>query len=242
VSGDEPDYAGAWLSEPEIEALGNIEGMRVLNAMAGTGEDAVALARLGGSVAAVNLSEGGVREFALASGLAIDFPDAPHQVLPMELRQGGFQLVYVGPDSLAWIEDLDAWAWGLADALAPGGRLVIHDEHPMTYVFASDEGQLVVETSYFGEPLADPDSDDGEPLSLESEESDDSEPRTNFSWTLGEVITAFGDHGVATVGLEEMSSSERFFTALDALPEVDEEELDRVPGAFLLVGVKLAHG
>jgi hypothetical protein len=41
------------------------------------------------------------------------------------------------------------------------------------------------------------------------------------------------------VRLEETSSSERFFTALDALPDVSEADIERVPAAFLLVGVKL---
>ncbi len=240
--GTGPDYVGAWLSEEETEALGDISGLRVLNAMAGTGEDAVALARMGANVAVANLEEGAVREFALAEGLEIEFTDVHEQALPMELREGAFDVVYVGPDSLPWIENLDEWAAGLADALASGGTLVVYDEHPMTYVFASDQGRLVVRTSYFGEPLMDPEAEEGdEPLSLEREESwtEENPDRTNFGWTLGDLVTAFGDHGVATVRLEELESSERFFTALDALPEVSEEDIRRVPAAFLLVGVKL---
>lgn len=238
------DYSEAWLSELEIEALGDITGLRVLNPMAGTGEDAIALARLGASVVAANLEEGAAREHAAGEGLDIDFTSVHEQVLPMELRSGEFDVVYVGPDSLPWIEDLDDWAWSLADALAPGGRLVIHDEHPITYVFASVDGQLVVARSYFeGEVMA-PDADeDDEPLSLAREESwtPEETERTNFGWTLGDLVTAFGEHGVATTRLEEMPASQRFFSALDALPDIYEEDLDRVPGAFLLLGTKLRH-
>ncbi len=210
--------------------------------MAGTGEDAVALARLGASVTVTNLEEGAARDFALAEGLAVEFTGVHEQSLPMALREGQFDLVYVGPDSLPWIENLDEWAWGLADALAPGGTLVIHDEHPMTYVFAGDQGRLVVNTSYFGEPL-DGRGPGEEPLAvgdLDPSVSDDT-PFKNFGWTLGDLVTAFGDHGVATVRLDEMESSERFFTALDALPGVSEEDMRRVPAAFLLVGVKLGE-
>ena len=237
-----PDYAGAWLSDEEKEALGDISGLRVLNAMAGTGEDAVALARLGASVVVANLGEGAAPDYAVAEELEIEFSDVYEQALPMSLRTGEFDVVYVGPDSLPWIENLDEWASGLADALAPGGTLVVYDEHPMTYVFASEQGRLVVNTSYFGEPLMDPegDEDDG-PLSLERDETwtEENPDRTNFGWTLGDLVTAFGDHGVATVRLEELASSERFFTALDALPDVSDEDIERVPAAFLLVGVKL---
>ena len=56
---------------------------------------------------------------------------------------------------------------------------------------------------------------------------------------MGDLVTAFGDHGVATVRLDEMESGERFFTALDALPEANEEDIRRVPAAFLLVAVRL---
>lgn len=243
AAGDaEIDYSQAWLSEAEIQALGAVAGLRVLNPMAGTGEDAIVLARLGAGVTATNLGEGGAREYARNEGLDIDFTQVHQQVLPESLRSGDFDLVYVGPDSLPWIEDLDGWAWGLADALAPGGRLVIHDEHPLTYVFTSLDGKLVVNTSYFGEELRSPDAlEDEEPLSLTREEGSDPEApdRTNFGWTLGDLVSAFGDHGVATIHLEEMASSERFFTALDSLPDVYEDELDRVPGAFILVGIKM---
>ena len=240
---DRPDYAGAWLSEVEEEALGDLAGLRVLNVMAGTGEDALALARLGAIVTVVNLSEGAAREAALAEGLTMEFTEVHEQVLPLDLRQGGFDVAYVGPDSLCWIENLDEWAWGVSDALAPGARLVIHDEHPMTYGYGSLEGKLVVNTSYFGDG-ADVEEGANQPEIL-TDDGDDAgeeyEP-SNFGWTLGDLVTAFGDHGVATVRLEEMASSERFFTALDAIPEVYEDELEKVPGAFLLVGVKLAQG
>ncbi|MEX1103875.1 MAG: hypothetical protein WED87_06480 [Dehalococcoidia bacterium] len=237
-AGTGPDYVGAWLSEEETEALGDITGLRVLNAMAGTGEDAVALARMGANVAVANLEEGAVREFALAEGLEIEFTEVHDQALPIELRERAFDIVYVGPDSLPWIENLDEWSAGLAEALAPGGTLVVYDEHPLTYVFASESGRLVVNSSYFGQSVDEPGPGEDE-KTLREEREAAGLPATSFGWTLGDLVTAFGDHGVATVRLEELASSERFFTALDALPDIAEDDIHRVPAAFLLVGVKL---
>jgi hypothetical protein len=237
-AGTGPDYPGAWLSDEETEALGDISGLRVLNAMAGSGEDAVALARLGGTVVATNLEEGAARDYALAEGLDIDFTDVHEQSLPVALRRGEFDVVYIGPDSLPWIENLDLWASGLAEALAPGGTLVIYDEHPMTYVFAAERGRLVVASSYFGQSVDEPGPGEDEDA-LRAQREAAGRPESSFGWTLGDLVTAFGDHGVATLRLEELSSSERFFTALDALPEVSEDDIQRVPAAFLLVGLKL---
>ncbi len=231
-----PDYEGAWLSDPELEALGDISGLRVLNVLAGTGEDAIVLARMGANVVVTNLEEANARDFATAEGLSIEFTSEHEQSLPPELREGAFDVVYVGPDSLCWVENLDEWAWGLADALAPGGRIVIHDEHPLTYVFASMANMMVVNTSYFGEALEDPENDaieSGAPARGDAEGS-------SFGWTLGDLVTALGDHGVATVRLDELPSSERFFTAVDALSDVSDDDRQRVPAAFLLVGVKLS--
>ncbi len=230
-----PDYEGAWLSDLETEALGDISGLRVLNVMAGTGEDAVALARMGASVVVTNLEEASARDFAATEGLSVDFTSEHEQALPLALREAAFDVVYVGPDSLCWVENLDEWACGLADALAPGGRIVIHDEHPLTYVFASMGNLMIVNTSYFGEALEDPENDEietGAPSRGDAEGS-------SFGWTLGDLVTALGDHGVATVRVDELPSSERFFTAVDALSEVSDDDRQRVPTAFLLVGVKL---
>jgi hypothetical protein len=193
---------------------------------------------MGARVVVANLGEGAARDYALAEGLEVEFTDVYEQALPMELRQGEFDAVYVGPDSLPWIENLDEWASGLADALAPGGTLVVYDEHPMTYVFASEQGRLVVASSYFGHFVDEPGPGETEE-GLRAQREEFGEPATSFGWTLGDLVTAFGDHGVATVRLEEMSSSERFFTALDALPDASEDDIRRVPAAFLLVGVKL---
>lgn len=234
--GDGPDYEGAWLSELETEALGDLTGLRVLNVMAGTGEDAIALARLGATVVVTNLEESDAREYGEAEGLAIEFTNEHEQTLPSSLREGAFDVVYVGPDSLCWIENLDEWTWGLAEALAPGGRIVIHDEHPLTYVFASMGNLMVVNTSYFGEALEDPENDEiasGAPARGDAEGA-------SFGWTLGDLVTALGDHGVATLRLEELPGSERFFTALDAFTDVSDDDRQRVPGAFLLVGIKSA--
>lgn len=67
--------------------------------------------------------------------------------LPLELRRGRFDLVYAGDGSLEFVTDIDGFATGVAGALRPGGRLVLHDRHPIA--LALDEAGLAFRADYF---------------------------------------------------------------------------------------------
>ena len=53
------------------------------------------------------------------------------QALPTKLRRGRFDLVYSAEGVLAGLDDLDAWASGIVDALQPLGELLMFEEHPV---------------------------------------------------------------------------------------------------------------
>jgi hypothetical protein len=57
---------------------------------------------------------------------AVAFVHGDPNQLPVELRRARFDLVYTPIG-----DDLDAWAAGLAAALRHGGRLLLHDAHPV---------------------------------------------------------------------------------------------------------------
>ena len=54
--------------------------------------------------------------------------------------------------SYGWLSDLDAWARGIARVLAPGGRFVIVDFHPLAFIF--DEKWRLSFPYSGGEPMA----------------------------------------------------------------------------------------
>jgi ubiquinone/menaquinone biosynthesis C-methylase UbiE len=133
------------LPSPVRHALADLHGKRVLNVASGTGEAAAELAELGATVTAVD-PEADALSAARRRWPSILWVEGPASGLPRELRRGRFDLVYAGEGTLARVADVTAWADAIATALAPGGDLLLYDEHP---VARSVDGLMHWRDSYF---------------------------------------------------------------------------------------------
>ncbi|MFN0096965.1 MAG: class I SAM-dependent methyltransferase [Dehalococcoidia bacterium] len=258
---------GIIFNEDELGALGELTGLRVLHLTWGCSEESPSLANMGAIVTEVG-DDGTTAGLATAAGLSIEFVEDDPGGLSMAFRESrAFDVVYSGYGALDWVTDFDDWASGIADVLVPGGKLVIYDEHPFSYVFDSDErGRLTVTNSYFGDygddsggEFDDEDEDDDldeddapepviereGPFTIvdntvdEDDEEEDPGDQGDQGWTLGDLFGALGTHGLVVKDLQEFRTSERYETPLDRLVgEVDGFDLDRVPSALLVVAVK----
>ncbi len=210
---------GNCLSPGELEGLGELEGARVLVAPPGNGEEAISLANLGADVTVLSDNESAKQARALiaGAGAGIAFVEGDGGDAST-LEAGAFDVVYSPWGTLDWLEAFDDWADGVAHALKPGGRLVLYDRHPVSTVAGVHKGLFVVAHSYFGE--------DGDEAS---------------SWTLGDLIGALGQAGLATMMLEEAPDSSRFVTPLDRLSTLRWDLRWRLPAAMVLVAVKVAE-
>src|SRR5947209_19858472 len=101
------------LPSPVRHALADLHGKRALDLQCGTGESAAELAELGATVTAV---DGSPEALALARERwpSILWIEADVEALPRELRRGRFELVYTGGGVVLWLDDLEAWASGIA--------------------------------------------------------------------------------------------------------------------------------
>lgn len=199
--------------------LPDISGRHVLHLQCAAGEDTAELVELGALVTAVDVSS---EALVIARERVPDalFIAADVQELPLELRRGRFDFVYTGGGVLAWLHDLDAWAGGIVSALRPGGRLLLHDGHPVVQCLDQllrwrddyfDERPIVnVGWEHF--PLA------GEPAH---------EEKVERFWRLGQVVNALADAGLVVRRLDEFPASFHW-TRRDA----------RVPGEFVLIADK----
>ena len=234
---------GIVFSEPEVEVLGDIKGQRILHLLCGNGEETLSLVNMGATVLAVDEEVDEARQLSSDAGLAAEFREGSAFDLDADLRNGAFDTVYSGFGILVDLGDLDEWAAGLAAALKPGGRLVLYDEHPFAYIVGpGDSGGevLAVTSSYFG-VLGDDEVIEGEEEADEAltEDEDVTEGESeSMGWTIGDVITALGENGLATVQMRELYSSPRFTTPLDDI-DVDAQIIARVPGILLLEAVLL---
>ena len=116
------------LPSPVRHALADLHGKRVLNLQCGTGETAAELAQLGATVTAVDGSAEALAH-ARERWPSILWIQGEPDSLPRELRRGRFDLVYSGA-GVEGLQDLDAWASGIASALRVAGDLLLYGEHP----------------------------------------------------------------------------------------------------------------
>jgi SAM-dependent methyltransferase len=118
------------LPHPVRRALADLHGKRVLNVQSGTGEGAAELAELGATVTAVDASSDALA-VARERWPSILWIHGDAHALPRELRRGRFDLVYAGEGAVASLQDVDAWAAGLASTLSSSGDLLVYDAHPV---------------------------------------------------------------------------------------------------------------
>jgi len=156
------------------QTLGDLSEKRVLHLQSSTGEASAELAELGAVVTAIDFSEEAL-ETAREAWPKILWIQGDAQSLPGELRRGRFDLVYSPEGVLAALDDLDAWARGIVDALQPLGELLMFEEHP---VGACVDGMLRWHVDYFGDAVERP-------------------------WRLGQVVTALARAGLEVQALEE---------------------------------------
>ncbi len=137
--------AGRTTVEPfEVALMGDVAGQRLLHLQCHFGLDTMGWARdHGASAVGLDFSEPAV---AAASGLARDlgidatFVHADVYDAVAAVSGERFDVVYTGLGALNWLPDLAAWADGVSDLLRPGGRLLLSEFHPFSWVFGDEGG------------------------------------------------------------------------------------------------------
>ncbi|HEX8769641.1 MAG TPA: class I SAM-dependent methyltransferase [Acidimicrobiales bacterium] len=149
------------LRQWELDALGDVTGLDVVPLQCHFGLDTLALANAGARVTGVDFSEAAVaqaRSLADQAGLAdrARFVEADVLEAADVLSPERYDIVYVSLGALCWLPSVSQWAGQVASLLRAGGRLYLHDGHPLAWALA--ENELRVERSYFEE--LDPHVDD----------------------------------------------------------------------------------
>jgi SAM-dependent methyltransferase len=227
---------GSNLFPVERDLLGDLHGRcrRAVHLQCAGGRDTLSLWVQGASeVVGLDFSP---RMLALAERLS-DAVGAPARWIladvvdaPAEL-DGTANLVYTGRGALIWLQDLDAWAAVIARLLAPDGRLVLFDGHPVEWLFDADADGHWVATGY--DYFAGPEASRGwAPEYIDHLSIPDAEQSWKFAraWTIGEVVTALVGAGLRLEQLAE-HPIDWWGGHADVLPE----ERGRVPLSFSIV-------
>lgn len=154
---------GSTLFPEETALVGELRGQRLLHLLCNSGQDTLSLASRGAVVTGVDLSDEAI---GFATRLAADanlpgstFIHSEAQAFLERAEPGSFDVVFMSYGALIWIADIERLFRGIARALAPGGRYVNLDFHPLVWSFDAELRR--VSESYFApdhvyaEPVSD---------------------------------------------------------------------------------------
>ena len=201
------------LRDYEIDEVGPVDGKTLLHIQCHFGLDTLSWARLGAQATGADFSPAAIEA---ATQLAVDV-DVPARFvvsnvyeLPANL-EGQFDVVYTSRGVLGWLPDIRRWAGVAAHFVKPGGIFFVTEIHPFSQVFDDEPsrvgpGDLRLLYPYW---------EHVEPLSFDVEGSyaDRSAPtaglrENNWNHSLGEIVTALADAGLAIEFVHEFEFSE----------------------------------
>jgi SAM-dependent methyltransferase len=188
----------------ETDALGNVEGLRLLHPQCHFGLDTLAWARAGAQVTGLDFSPVAIdaaRQLAQRTGLAerATFVCARIDEAAAALNGSTFDVVYVSLGSLCWLPRVDVWARMVGALLGPGGRLYVHDVHPVAWSLSNDD--LSLAHTYFEE--AEPFSEDSTETYTDADRSREHQRSYEWNHSIGEIVTALIRHGLRITELTE---------------------------------------
>ncbi len=221
---------GSLLREHELEAAGDVRGLRLCHLQCGSGEETLSWANAGARVTGVDISP---RQIELAArkardaGISAEFLAADVSARPVELVPESFDIVYTGGGALGWLPDLDSWAAVVHQLLKPSGRLILNEEHPQLGNLEVRDGSIAIVGDYFDRQ---PHRTTGWRHFAGAEHAP--EPRWEFHRTLGDIVTSVARAGLRIESLQEFPSTASWRFG-DDLPTIR-----RLLGSFLLVARK----
>jgi len=229
----------------EAAVLGDVEGLALVHLQCHFGKDTLGWARAGARVTGLDFSDAAIeaaRDLATRAGLSdrAEFVCAPLADAVSVLGEGRFDVVYVSLGALCWLPDVAGWAAQVAGLLRPGGRLFLHEVHPLSMALAEDD--LSITYTYFEQPEPYRDVQAGTYADPDATEALPGDPRFGWSHGIGEIIGALLATGMRIDLLEEhdWTSFPRFPWLVESGQEefVTPEDRLRVPLSFTLLATR----
>lgn len=244
---------GSTLFSDELELLGDVAGTRLLHLQCNCGQDSLSLAALGANVLGVDISDAAIdfaRTLSTESGIAATFERT--DVLPWleaaAARGERFDRVFSSYGTITWLDDLPRWARGVASVLAPGGRLVLMEFHPLCWSF-DREGKVIM-PYFIDEPIEERGgvgdyvgrSDEalspmGKAEGVQSFENP--ERAVCFQYTVAQTVQALADAGLFVETLREYPHANGclIFEGMKPLPGRRFAMPEGVPAMPLMLGI-----
>lgn len=230
ISLDDVHYAPLCPGERELRITGDVQGKRTLEMACGAAQNSIALAKLGATATAIDMSASQLaraRELIKRESVSVNLLQADAERLGM-FAEGCFDLILTC-FGMEFLPDPDACLSECYRTLRNGGALVIGTAHPLTaFEWDSDEGILRV-NDYFNPPVEVWDEPTGE----------DGQKGLTFFRTFSEMFALLTGAGFAVEQVVEPAPYDLADPRHDRTPyggeywESQRDRLSRIPFAIV---------
>lgn len=214
-----------------IKEVGDVKGKQLCHLLCHIGTDTLSWALLGAQVTGVDISPESLKYARLlADRMGIDARFVESDVMEAGKKlDEKFDVVFASTGVLCWIPDIKKLAAEVKGLLREGGSFYLYDGHPFRNLLLDEEGNFSdqVKGDYFRKEVWKYDEmwDYADP---------DLKVKTNtyeWDWTLGEVVSAFGEAGMRIEFLHEFPEYVYGgYTPFD----VENHKVERYPCTFSL--------
>jgi len=125
------------LKKPELECLGDVNGLDILHVQCHFGQDSISLARMGANVTATDISQTAIekgKELNKICGTEVDFVQTNTYHISNVIEKQ-FDIIFMSYGVLCWLPDLEILGQVLNPRLKQGGKIIICEFHPTIYLF-----------------------------------------------------------------------------------------------------------
>ncbi|MEM1415795.1 MAG: class I SAM-dependent methyltransferase [Myxococcota bacterium] len=243
---------GSTLFPEELELLGDVRGTRLLHLQCNCGQDSLSLAARGAEVTGVDIADAPIafaRRLSEESGIAATFERSDLFDWFAEGAAGRrFDRVLSSYGTIGWLSDLGRWARGVRSVLAPGGRLVLLEFHPMCWCVDAEgrwiDAYLNDEPIREAEGVSDYVARSGDGLLPMGRTEGvqgftNPEPAVSYQYAIGEIVQAMLDAGLILEQLREYpyANGAKIHDGMREAPGRRYVMPDAVPGMPLMLGV-----
>ena len=154
ISTDIVHYGPLCPGEDKLGLLADISGKNVIDLGCGCGQNAIALAKMGAGVTAVDLSSEQIRQagdLAIEEGILVDFKTADITDLSF-LPDVDFDLA-ISACAIAFVENIESVFKEAFRVLKPDGLFVLSDMNPLQYIMDEVDGGVEFNNRYPFNPI-----------------------------------------------------------------------------------------
>jgi ubiquinone/menaquinone biosynthesis C-methylase UbiE len=204
------------LNPIEIELLGDISGKSILHLQCHFGMDSISLARRGGMVTGIDLSDQSIKQakdLNERSGTKVDFILSDVYSLPQNLNKQ-FDIIFTSYGTVGWLPDMDKWAGVIQHFLKPGGKFIMVEFHPVVWIFDDNFKEIIYKYSDIDPIIEDLEG------TYTNREADIKNRSVSWNHGLGTVLNALLKKGLTIDSFQEYDYSP--YNCFNNTIEVDE--------------------